>query len=88
MIGHAKNDGRLGRNYLLGTGDDKINARLATADHNLRLVLVRQARLLVRFIDAFSALMTKLGQMSIASDPEPLFLNIELRLSGQKTSRA
>jgi IS5 family transposase len=41
MIGHAKNDGRLGRNYLLGTAGDKINALLAAAGHNLRLVLTR-----------------------------------------------
>ena len=45
MIGHAKNDGRLGRNYLLSTAGDKINAILAAAGHNLRLVLRRLALL-------------------------------------------
>ena len=39
MIGHAKNDGRLGRNWLLGTAGDKINALLAAAGLNLRLIL-------------------------------------------------
>jgi IS5 family transposase len=48
MIGHAKNDGRLGRNYLLGVAGDKINAILAAAGHNLRLVLRRLALLFAR----------------------------------------
>ena len=39
MIGHAKNDGRLGRNYLLGQIGDGINALLAAAGHNMRLIL-------------------------------------------------
>ena len=34
-----KNDGRLDRNYLLGTAGDAINALLAAAGHNLRLIL-------------------------------------------------
>ena len=41
MIGHAKNDGRLGRNQLLGSDGDKINALLAAAGLNLRLILNR-----------------------------------------------
>ena len=39
MIGHMKNDGRLDRNYLLGAAGDTINALLAAAGHNLRLIL-------------------------------------------------
>ena len=39
MIGHAKNDGRLSRNHLLGIAGDKINALLAAAALNLRLIL-------------------------------------------------
>jgi transposase, IS5 family len=39
MIGHMKTDGRLDRNYLLGTAGDAINALLAAAGHNLRLIL-------------------------------------------------
>jgi IS5 family transposase len=34
-----KNDGKLGRNYLLGTLGDAINALLCGAGHNLRLIL-------------------------------------------------
>jgi IS5 family transposase len=50
MIGHAKNDGRLGRNWLLGPNGDKINAILAAAGHNLRLVLRRLALLFARIL--------------------------------------
>ncbi len=50
MIGHAKNDGRLGRNWLLGADGDKINALLAAAGHNLRLVLRKLALFFVRFL--------------------------------------
>ena len=50
MIGHAKNDGRLGRNWLLGADGDKINALLAAAGHNLRFVLRKLALCFVRFL--------------------------------------
>ncbi|MBI5428586.1 MAG: IS5 family transposase [Nitrospinae bacterium] len=36
VIGHMKNDGRLGRNYLLGKEGDRINALLCGAGHNIR----------------------------------------------------
>jgi IS5 family transposase len=38
-IGHMKSDGRFGRNYLLGTIGDAINAILAGVGYNLRLIL-------------------------------------------------
>jgi IS5 family transposase len=38
-IGHIKNDGRMARNYLLGTEGDKINAVLAAAGFNFRQLL-------------------------------------------------
>jgi transposase, IS5 family len=38
VIGHTKADGLLGRNFLLGTDGDAINAVLAGAGHNLRLL--------------------------------------------------
>jgi hypothetical protein len=38
MIGHAKNDGRLGRNYLLGVAGDKINAILAAVGHMIAVM--------------------------------------------------
>ena len=43
MIGHMKNDGRLGRNYLLGKDGDRMNVVLSAAGHNLRLILARLA---------------------------------------------
>jgi IS5 family transposase len=39
MIGHMKEDGRLGRNHLLGIASDAMNALLVAAGHNLRLIL-------------------------------------------------
>ena len=39
VIGHMKNDGRLGRNYLLGQEGDRINAILCGAGHNIRKLL-------------------------------------------------
>ena len=39
VIGHMKNDGKLGRNYLLGAMGDAINALLCGAGHNIRLIL-------------------------------------------------
>ena len=38
-IGHLKNNGRLGRNFLLGKLGDKLNAVLCACGHNLRLML-------------------------------------------------
>ena len=52
MICHAKNDGQLGRNHLLGQDGDKINALLAAAGHNLRLILNKLRLLLVRILKA------------------------------------
>ena len=42
-IGHMKTDGRLDRNFLLGQAGDAIDALLAAAGHNLRLVLTALA---------------------------------------------
>jgi len=39
VIGHMKNDGRLGRNFLAGKIGDAINALLCGAGYNLRLIL-------------------------------------------------
>jgi IS5 family transposase len=39
MIGHMKEDGRLGRNHLLVAAGDAMNALLVAAGHNLRLIL-------------------------------------------------
>ena len=48
IIGHAKNDGLMGRNYLAGRTGDRINATLAAAGYNLRQIL-RFLRLLCAY---------------------------------------
>ncbi|NGX54090.1 MAG: hypothetical protein K1000chlam4_00813 [Chlamydiae bacterium] len=37
-IGHMKNDGKLGKNYLKGPSGDLFNAILCGVGHNLRLI--------------------------------------------------
>ena len=49
VIGHLKCDGRLGRNFLKGRDGDEINAILAGAGYNYRLVL-KWLRLLCAWI--------------------------------------
>ena len=39
IIGHMKNDGRLGRNFLMGKEGDKINTILAACGQNIRKLL-------------------------------------------------
>ncbi len=39
VIGHAKTDGRLGRNYLHGREGDNINAILSGCGYNMRKLL-------------------------------------------------
>lgn len=59
MIGHAKNDGRLGKNHLLGHDGDKINALLAAAAHNLRLILNKLRLLFARLLAALLGTVAK-----------------------------
>lgn len=49
VIGHMKNDGRLGRNFLKGMAGDAINALLCGAGHNLRKIMRRLALLCAQF---------------------------------------
>lgn len=49
VIGHIKNEHRMDRNYLAGTQGDAINAILAAAGYNFRLLL-KWLRLLLRNI--------------------------------------
>ena len=49
VIGHMKNDGRLGRNFLKGSIGDAMNALLCGAGHNLRKILRQLAHLCARF---------------------------------------
>lgn len=59
IIGHAKNDGLLGRNYLKGKHGDKINTTLAATGFNLRQLL-RFIRILWLYF--ISLLITKITQ--------------------------
>jgi len=43
VIGHMKNDGRLGRNWLKGEQGDRTNVILSACGQNLRLILARLA---------------------------------------------
>jgi IS5 family transposase len=52
VIGHMKEDGKLGRNWLKGSIGDKINALLCGAGHNLRIIL-RKLRELLYFLVIF-----------------------------------
>ncbi len=62
MIGHMKEDGRLGRNHLLGVAGDAMNALLVAAGHNLRLIL-NWLRLFIAWLIA--------GLMSSPAQPDP-----------------
>lgn len=49
VIGHMKNDGHLGRNYLKGRAGDAANAVLSAIGHNFRLILA-WLRMLLRLL--------------------------------------
>jgi IS5 family transposase len=61
VIGHTKADGLLGRNFLLGSDGDAINAVLAGVGHNLRL--------LRRWLDQLLALLV--SWLAAALGPRP-----------------
>ena len=50
IIGHMKEDGKLGRNWLKGSIGDKINALLCGAGHNIRIILRKLRKLLHFFV--------------------------------------
>jgi transposase, IS5 family len=54
VIGHAKAEHRMGRNYLKGRDGDRINAVLAAAGYNFALLLRWLARLLRALFQALS----------------------------------
>jgi len=62
MIGHAKNEAKLGKNHLLGHHGNKFNALLAASGHKLRLILnalaFRFARILAALLGPFAKLDT------------------------------
>jgi len=53
VIGHIKEDGKLGRNHLIGLLGDKINALLCGAGHNIRIILRKFRELLLFFCPLF-----------------------------------
>ena len=65
IIGHLKNDGLLGRNYLKGELGDQMNILLCCAGHNLRLVL-RRLRFFSRFFTAIFAVDGVLAGLKLA----------------------
>jgi transposase, IS5 family len=54
VIGHAKGEHRMGRNYLAGPAGDAINAVLAAAGYNFRRLLAWVAVLLFAFLFAMA----------------------------------
>jgi IS5 family transposase len=50
VIGHTKHDGLMGRNYLNGSAGDAMNAILAAAGHNLRIILKKLRLSWVHFL--------------------------------------
>lgn len=68
VIGHMKDDGKLGRNWLKGTIGDKINALLCGAGHNIRIIL-RKLREFLSFLFSF-ALFGKFVRQSICQTSE------------------
>lgn len=53
IIGHMKEDGKLGRNYLRDSLGDKINALLCGGGHNLRIILRKLREFLSIFGGSF-----------------------------------
>ncbi len=52
VIGHMKNDGHLGRNYLKGRAGDAANAVLSAIGYNFRLILAWLRKLLCLLLQA------------------------------------
>jgi IS5 family transposase len=55
VIGHAKTDGHLGRNYLKGRPGDHANVVFTAAGYNFRLILTWLRLLLLRILIALVA---------------------------------
>ena len=69
VIGHMKEDGKLGRNFLKGNLGDKTNALLCGAGHNIRLIL-RKLRALFYFLFNFLGLHSMRGLLKTICSPE------------------
>ena len=66
VIGHAKAEHRMGRNYLAGTLGDAANAVLAAAGYNFRRLLEWLALLLSAILAAFKTAATQQGPFKLA----------------------
>ena len=88
MIGHAKNDGRLGRNWLLGPDGDKINAILAAAGHNLRLVLNKLRLLFARILGVVARFVTPAAPIWPISTDKSVFADTWLASARNRVSTA
>ena len=78
MIGHAKCDGRLGRSWLSGVDGDKVNALLAAAGHNLRLILRRLTLLLAGILGVVVRILAENIPLRAVSIVPAVFSNIWL----------
>jgi IS5 family transposase len=67
VIGHCKNDGHLGRNFLKGRLGDRINAVMSAVGYNLRLILKWLRKLLPKIIAAIWAAMIPPSALKPAS---------------------
>ncbi len=88
MIGHAKNDGRLGRNWLKGPEGDKINAILAAAGHNLRLVLNKLRLLFARILGLAAANLAPITRIWTPGTRQSAFKDTWIPPNRPKTSMA
>jgi len=88
MIGHAKNDGRLGRNWLLGPDGDKINATLAAAGHNLRLVLNKLRLLFARILGVVARFVTPAARIWAISTDKSVFADTWFPSARRRVSMA
>ena len=66
VIGHAKAEHRMGRNYLAGTHGDAANAVLAAAGYNFRRLLEWLALLLSAILAALKTAATLHGPFKLA----------------------
>jgi IS5 family transposase len=67
VIGHLKDDGHLGRNFLKGRHGDQSNAVLSAIGHNLRLVLAWLRHLLCLLLDAILSAFAQRSALKPAS---------------------
>ena len=87
VIGHAKAEHRMGRNYLAGTHGDAANAVLAAAGYNFRRLLEWLALLLSAILAALKTAATQQGPSKFKLGPRAFFSSsqatFQVRATGQ-----